>query len=529
MDKRLPNKKALTYRDVALLCGHRPMCSDAVLYLSPYEFVTHWEPVLLQFPRSLAEDAAGTCHAALTAEGIVALRKRAAGETIDLQPGVHYLVREQSDGSWIPFDDRPATAALRHTRVLQRRRRPPAPTFYAAPLPHHGPGQGERNALITMTYFHPWTLCEAAAVEHVPHPRDLKNGSETWQEALQVWLEGRVLCQEARRYKSNFIAVHRVRPTGDEDAGLDNSDDLMTDEELEVTADMLPDVLGTRQRGTSGDNGMDGVDMDSAGGGVNSAMSFGADVWQVPAGTAVPGQHTSYEMDESHVKEVLAAAVQSRKKESSFAALSMTPAHERAAAVTSRRQATAEDVADWLRALRGRVREDGSAWVNEKQFECVRRVAERVQQELRLQGHVRKRGRSADDEDLSSEPLRWILHGGPGTGKSHVVRDVIIKELLEGVLQWTAGLDFQAVALQAVMADLLQGDTIHHACGIPVQKRAPRGEEVLPNAGDLREQFLHWRRSGYLLRLSGFTIMIRFLRSRLEHYTGGAPLPQTSE
>ena len=33
---------------------------------------------------------------------------------------------------------------------------------------------------------------------------------------------------------------------------------------------------------------------------------------------------------------------------------------------------------------------------------------------------------------------------------------------------WNTGVEFQLVALQAVMADLLKGDTIHHAFNIPV-------------------------------------------------------------
>ena len=60
---------------------------------------------------------------------------------------------------------------------------------------------------------------------------------------------------------------------------------------------------------------------------------------------------------------------------------------------------------------------------------------------------------------------------GPGTGKSHVVKDVIKDELFDQILHWQQGLDYQVVALQAVMANLLKGDTIHHACGIPLKKK----------------------------------------------------------
>ena len=35
-------------------------------------------------------------------------------------------------------------------------------------------------------------------------------------------------------------------------------------------------------------------------------------------------------------------------------------------------------------------------------------------------------------------------------------------------MKWNTSVEFQVVALQAVMADLLQGDTIHHAFNIPV-------------------------------------------------------------
>ena len=65
------------------------------------------------------------------------------------------------------------------------------------------------------------------------------------------------------------------------------------------------------------------------------------------------------------------------------------------------------------------------------------------------------------------EPLRWSMHGGPGTGKTHVI-NIIKEELFEKVLKWNIGVKFNIVALQTAMADLLAGDTIHHAFNIPV-------------------------------------------------------------
>ena len=74
-------------------------------------------------------------------------------------------------------------------------------------------------------------------------------------------------------------------------------------------------------------------------------------------------------------------------------------------------------------------------------------------------------GKVSDPRGEISDQFLWLLHGGPGTGRSHIIK-ILQKELFEGVLQWQPGLDFQVVALQAVNADALDGDTIHHALGL---------------------------------------------------------------
>ena len=57
------------------------------------------------------------------------------------------------------------------------------------------------------------------------------------------------------------------------------------------------------------------------------------------------------------------------------------------------------------------------------------------------------------DYDSLPEPIRWSMHGGPGTGKTHVIK-IIKEELFEKVLKWNIGVICKIVALQAVMADL---------------------------------------------------------------------------
>lgn len=64
--------------------------------------------------------------------------------------------------------------------------------------------------------------------------------------------------------------------------------------------------------------------------------------------------------------------------------------------------------------------------------------------------------------DTNTEPLRWVLHGGPGTGKSYGV-NLLRKALFEEKLGWMHGKQFQILAYQAVNADPLNGDTVHKA------------------------------------------------------------------
>ena len=62
---------------------------------------------------------------------------------------------------------------------------------------------------------------------------------------------------------------------------------------------------------------------------------------------------------------------------------------------------------------------------NAKQAEVCRRVECQVLEEL-------------SSDSLAVEPLRWAVHGGPGTGKSYVLNR-IRKELFEDILSWKQG------------------------------------------------------------------------------------------
>ena len=162
-DMRNPSRVRLTAKNMALLYGHRSMARAEMKYLSPYEFTMYWQARLLRYPQSIKEDESGACHAKLTAAGVKKLKAQADSELV---PGIDYIVKEQGGVDWLPLENAPGTASLRHEWILERRRRPMTPHFKGCPLPKHQPGATERNAKITMAYFHPWTLREDCTANH---------------------------------------------------------------------------------------------------------------------------------------------------------------------------------------------------------------------------------------------------------------------------------------------------------------------------------------------------------------------------
>ena len=117
-----------------------------------------------------------------------------------------------------------------------------APAFIGAPIPQRKLGETERAAMITMAYFHPWTL-RAADEEHslVPYAGKLRPEDTTWEMTLSMWLDGNVVSQESARYVSNFLCVYRVRPR-DQDEDV-RSDEDVDDEELILTTSDLKQAL----------------------------------------------------------------------------------------------------------------------------------------------------------------------------------------------------------------------------------------------------------------------------------------------
>ena len=92
-----------------------------------------------------------------------------------------------------------------------RNERPFVPSFHKAPMPDRSNADKERNAMLVMTYLHPFTLLKNESVD-VPHVSELRRGNDKWETALVQWLAGNVLTYEARNFIQNFFFVAPMRP-----------------------------------------------------------------------------------------------------------------------------------------------------------------------------------------------------------------------------------------------------------------------------------------------------------------------------
>ena len=197
---------------------------------------------MLSYLQTTRSNSEGKYHAKLTESGIEKVTKaERAHEKPKLSPGIDYTVLDLDEalqhgaGDWLPFPEcKSLPPSFRHTWILTRERVPCVPTLGGAPVPRHKVAEESRAAMITMTYFRPWTLRVADADEDVPFAGNLRPVSDSWQSAVGTWLDGNIVSEDSKRYVSNLISVHRMTPRG-ETSDVGNSDDILEDEELQIT------------------------------------------------------------------------------------------------------------------------------------------------------------------------------------------------------------------------------------------------------------------------------------------------------
>ena len=257
---------------------------------------------------------------------------------------------------------------------------------------------------------------------------------------MRAWLQ-RLPSADTKQYVGNFLSVFRVRPAAEADS---NSDDDNADTKFQLNHENLGKALRTqmppqKKNGTKAWNDDRSQD-------VAAAFACLETFWARPSfGDNTPQTTTGF-------AQLDAEAIQKAARKKPTATV---PRDTTVPAVI-----TSEETPDYVtKVARWKQTLANSSVCNAEQTQFCHQVADRIVQEL---NDLRD---GTEDAGGSSEPLRWVLHGGPGTGKSYTLR-LLREKLFEETLCWQHGVQFQIVSFQAVMADLLGGDTIHHALGL---------------------------------------------------------------
>ena len=431
--------------DIVQAYGYRPFGTEC-WWLSPYEFTMYWALAPARVPQTLREwedEDPATWDVTLTASGQQRLQKHDRAKLAKLRPQRDFKIRLANTPDRCLFPATAGNATLRHAWYLQRRMRPLCPHFAQAAVPRRFADNVEDNAMLARVYFGAWTLDQTRGTTAVPYVGHLCQAGEPWEAALRRWAQC-LPCQESKRHLGNFLSVYRIRPPAE---AQENSDDSDVDEALELSVDDLPIALQTSEP-----NQTDKAKQSQA---VISATGFQlVDAMWPQQRLNVPAfaHATGYEdIDIPKLKKAL------RSNNPPQAELTPSPSHAEprlldATAETSTPTPTPETVAAWAAQL-------PQSACNPEQKKFCGIVAERVAAELRAERHP------DDAFGKDDDPLRWALHGGPGTGKSYTI-NLLRHGLFEEVLGWKQGVQYQVVTFQAVMADALEGDTIHHAFGL---------------------------------------------------------------
>ncbi|CAJ1374097.1 unnamed protein product [Effrenium voratum] len=443
VDWRSRRHRSLTLRRMDILYGCRGT-QWGVRDLSAYEWVRYWRVELARY-RAPAEGVAKgqtVLHADLTASG--------HAKSEGLEAGVDYRVREGGGEDWVPFPDLPETERFRHQWVMVRRTRPVVPVFSGAPLPKVS--SSERTCMLLMAYFHPWTLLEHCAAEGCPLASQLRGSAASWATAFANWQRRGASSVEQQRYVQNFLNVTRSRPGG---SAVDSDEvESFSDEEVTLTQQELPVALETHVSGRAAAPGAtSGAEKVSHWTNSTNAMARAQQVW---GGETQRGR--TERRGEQGGPEALRAAEQQleaakkSKRPAAWEAEGGGRACPRAGDVRVHPLPFQEDLEAWLGQQEGLAAE---------QHEFLRVVVEQLCKGLPRKQRVRGK---QPIRGCPGEPLRWLLHGRPGVGKSFVLGK--LRELFEMVMGWQAGVQFAFVALQVSNAAQHEGQTCHSFFGL---------------------------------------------------------------
>lgn len=463
--------RILPTRDIAKLYAYRPKHPE-VWYLPPYDFFQWWQFVPVKYAQKhsqlIYQDK--NCHALMTKSGIVKLIQQECSQVgEDFILGHDYIINERGGADWIPLPNIPELHVLRHQWVIQRHRRPKDPSLVKSPIPRDSWSEKDKTSRLLMTYFHPYTLIAHYEDERVPLAYNLQAPHRSWYAAAQHWLQGNLLCVTTKNHIQNMLGI---RWTPSQDAHVHSDDEKIEDNNTcDVTEETLMDLtktfLNTRhilENDTSKDKQKMREHLDQA----KHGMELIDKVWHwelFPPTSISEAQPRQQSKDE--IKAI---------KNNAFDLDKNANIHEHPPKSSCKKThiMSKDGINKWLQDKIQR-RE-----VNSEQQQVLEKIVHRIIAE-----------EFDATESQITEPLRWLVHGGPGTGKTHLIK--LIRELFTEELGWTSTVQYKIAAFQNSNADLIEGQTLHVACGLKspwTQKPQKGNRDILIKTRELPQ--LRW-------------------------------------
>ena len=440
--------------------------------LSAYEFHRHFHFQMAKHPRSKAghekaQESTDDYQARLTEAGLEKVER--FGKTPTLSPGIDYQIIEEGGDWWHPLGTGEKAQTHRHDWVIVPRRRPHVPVVYGA----QGGKTEEEQALRMLTLFFPWVNDINDATLLVPYIGHFREpGMTSWRQALRA----RVLrygfpTEEVKRFAINFCFAYflprHLQPT----EGLAENSDNENLEDEPVTF-LEEDLLQARLTHVRGAPKMEAANNEAADVQLEATKQYdltmdmfrcSEDIWLSRVSGVSQAELQAQQETHRHTMQERAAAIDHTTAKQAARASRARPQHQSPAqgtggmiphepTVEAKPPLTAALLKNWLNS------EQVRHGTNAQQHKLLQLIVERILVEYALMD-------PAETLLKSGEPLVYLLHGPPGTGKSFVLS--YLHQLFQ-LIGYHQGIEFEVVAFQAVNAADLTGKTIHHAFGISI-------------------------------------------------------------
>ena len=269
-----------------------------------------------------------------------------------------------------------------------------------------------------------------------------------WTKACTTWLSGDVPTQDIKYTIQNFFTVTRARPS-EKEVEINQSDENLSDVDLEVDAHNLEDLLITRPGGKQGSLTRKADDHhDNA----VAAIAYARERWHVALNTRPQSAKQKLPATTLNTKDMLAAASTLRRASEADASVRSYLQQTATGAVEVRQHVTLQEVHEWLeRNVHG-----PDCQVSSAQASFIEEVARRFYDE-QFEGNAHGQ--------TTKEPMRKLVHGKPGTGKSSKCIGLAVR-FFEEVAKYKRGVHYHICTLQAFLASKLGGQTSHSLAGL---------------------------------------------------------------